>query len=116
MIIQSYPMLSTINERISEVLVSRGKAAEVLDHIKLGTGKMLRPLLILLTVKLSGGLLTPMVNAKNGVELIHTASLIHDDVIDNGIMRRGKRLCTANMVIRLAWPVIIFRYCVLFVF
>lgn len=91
MIIQSYPMLSTINERISEVLVSRGKAAEVLDHIKLGTGKMLRPLLILLTVKLSGGLLdSNVVNAAAGVELIHTASLIHDDVIDNGIMRRGQ--------------------------
>ena len=91
MIIQSYPMLSVINDRISDLLVSRGKAAEVLGHIKLGSGKMLRPLLVLLTVKLCGGPVdSHVVDTAAGVELIHTASLIHDDVIDNGIMRRGQ--------------------------
>mgnify|MGYP001297339829 FL=1 len=90
MITQSDQVLSTIEERILEVLVSRGKTPEVLDYIKLGRGKMLRPLLVVLTVELCDGELdSSVVDTAAGVELVHTASLIHDDVIDDGVTRRG---------------------------
>jgi len=52
-------------------------------------GKKIRPLLVLLSAKLSGGVTERSYRGAVLVELLHTATLIHDDVVDNADKRRG---------------------------
>lgn len=52
-------------------------------------GKQLRPILVLLTAKLCGGVVSRSYNAATLVELFHTATLLHDDVVDDAMQRRG---------------------------
>ncbi len=52
-------------------------------------GKKIRPLLVLLSAKLSGGVSERSYRGAVLVELLHTATLIHDDVVDNADKRRG---------------------------
>jgi len=52
-------------------------------------GKKLRPILVLLSAKASGGINKSTYHAAALVELLHTATLIHDDVVDNADVRRG---------------------------
>jgi len=51
--------------------------------------KRIRPLLVLLSAKLSGGITERTYRGASLVELLHTATLIHDDVVDNADKRRG---------------------------
>lgn len=53
-------------------------------------GKRLRPLLLLLAAKPFEYNIEPLVPAAAGVELLHTASLVHDDTIDTSQLRRGQ--------------------------
>ena len=62
----------------------------VLDHIHQQTGKQIRPIFTLLCAKLCG---TPNDNTMRvaaGYETLHTASLVHDDVVDNTLQRRSQ--------------------------
>jgi octaprenyl-diphosphate synthase len=52
-------------------------------------GKKIRPLLVLLSAKLAGGITERTYRGAVLVELLHTATLIHDDVVDNSDKRRG---------------------------
>jgi octaprenyl-diphosphate synthase len=52
-------------------------------------GKKIRPLLVLLAAKLSGGVTDRTYRGATLVELLHTATLIHDDVVDDADKRRG---------------------------
>ena len=52
-------------------------------------GKQMRPLLVFLTAKLNGGTGEPAYIAATLIELLHTASLVHDDVVDDAAERRG---------------------------
>lgn len=52
-------------------------------------GKKIRPLLVLLSAKLAGGINERTYRGAVLVELLHTATLIHDDVVDNADKRRG---------------------------
>lgn len=61
-----------------------------IDHIMTSAGKHIRPLLLLLSAKSLGTVTYQSINAAVFVELLHTASLIHDDVIDETKVRRGK--------------------------
>lgn len=49
----------------------------------------MRPMFVLLTAKLSGGITDATYRAASLVELLHTASLVHDDVVDESMERRG---------------------------
>jgi octaprenyl-diphosphate synthase len=60
-----------------------------INKIMQSTGKHLRPLLVLLTAKACGCITENTVNSAVLLELLHTASLIHDDVIDETKKRRG---------------------------
>jgi geranylgeranyl diphosphate synthase, type I len=53
-------------------------------------GKMLRPLLVLVATSAVGGDPAAAVVAARAIELLHTASLIHDDIIDSSDVRRGR--------------------------
>jgi octaprenyl-diphosphate synthase len=65
-------------------------------HIIAAGGKRLRPALTLLSAKLCGYKGTRHINLAACVEFIHTATLLHDDVVDESALRRGN--ATANEV------------------
>lgn len=63
---------------------------KVLNHVKGHSGKQLRPIITILCAKLCG---TPNINTYRvaaAYEILHTASLIHDDVVDDTMIRRGQ--------------------------
>ena len=57
--------------------------SEVLTYIKQRNGKMMRPILTLLMAKLFGEINYSALHAALSLELLHTASLVHDDVVDD---------------------------------
>ena len=63
---------------------------EVIRFIKQRKGKMMRPLLALLMAKLHGEIVDSTYYAAISLELLHTASLVHDDVVDESDKRRGQ--------------------------
>jgi octaprenyl-diphosphate synthase len=67
-----------------------GMLESVLSHIRQRGGKRMRPMLILLTAKNYGDVSSVTQNAALGLELLHTASLVHDDVVDESDLRRGQ--------------------------
>lgn len=73
-----------------------GLLAQVLEHIRQRGGKRMRPMLILLTAKNFGGVSDVTQHAALGLELLHTASLVHDDVVDESSERRGQASVNAS--------------------
>ena len=63
---------------------------EVIGHIRQRNGKMMRPVLVLLMAKLFGRVRHSTLHAAVALELLHTASLLHDDVVDESAQRRGQ--------------------------
>ncbi|MCZ6793936.1 MAG: polyprenyl synthetase family protein [Planctomycetota bacterium] len=62
----------------------------ILQHISRFCGKQLRPALLFLTNRLGGGRITPELVKIGGVlEMIHTATLVHDDLLDDAQLRRN---------------------------
>jgi octaprenyl-diphosphate synthase len=68
----------------------------VADHIVAGGGKRLRPLLVVLTARACGYEGSAHIEAAAFIEFVHTATLLHDDVVDGSSLRRGRH--TANQV------------------
>ena len=63
---------------------------EVIRFIKQRKGKMMRPMLAMLMAKLCGEIADSTYYAAISLELLHTASLVHDDVVDESDKRRGQ--------------------------
>ena len=81
----------TIHARLASDVVLVNQVAH---YIVGGGGKRLRPLLVLIAARACGYTGTHHVDAAAIVEFIHTATLLHDDVVDHSELRRGKD--TAN--------------------
>lgn len=62
----------------------------VIGHIRQRHGKMMRPILVLLVARLFGKVGSETLHAAVSLELLHTASLVHDDVVDESTQRRGQ--------------------------
>lgn len=62
----------------------------VISHIRQKNGKMMRPILVLLAAKLYGEVCPATLHAAVALELLHNASLVHDDVVDESTERRGQ--------------------------
>ena len=75
---------------------SDGLLGSALAHIRQRGGKRMRPMLILLTAKNFGLVSDVTQNAAIGLELLHTASLVHDDVVDESRERRGQASVNAT--------------------
>ncbi len=75
---------------------SDGLLGSALTHIRQRGGKRMRPMLILLTAKNFGLVSDVTQNAAIGLELLHTASLVHDDVVDESRERRGQASVNAT--------------------
>lgn len=63
---------------------------DVIGHLQQRNGKMMRPILVLLIAKLYGKVSMQTLHAAVSLELLHTASLVHDDVVDESAERRGQ--------------------------
>ena len=81
------------NESLSH---QEGLLEQVLIHIRQRGGKRMRPMLILLSAKNYGVISDVTQNAALGLELLHTASLVHDDVVDESSERRGQPSVNAS--------------------
>ena len=86
---------------VDEVIRARLKSAvplvdRVAEHIIAGGGKRLRPLLVVLAGRACGAGGARHCEAAAFIEFIHTATLLHDDVVDGSSLRRGRD--TANEV------------------
>ncbi|MCX8162942.1 MAG: polyprenyl synthetase family protein [Candidatus Micrarchaeota archaeon] len=88
-----YSRKELIEKKLNEFLDTKNEPEEVYslikEFIKRG-GKRLRPLLVLSTCSLVGGKVSDAIDAAIAVELFHNFTLIHDDIEDNSLMRRGK--------------------------
>ena len=94
-------LVRTDLEGVNRVIRARLKSAvplvdQIADHIIAGGGKRLRPLLVVLVGRACGHGGLAVVEAAAFIEFIHTATLLHDDVVDGSSMRRGRD--TANEV------------------
>jgi len=83
--------LNDFIERFNDALThSDGLLSQALAYIRQRGGKRMRPMLILLITKAFGRVGDTSQNAAIGLELLHTASLVHDDVVDESEERRGQ--------------------------
>jgi len=82
--------LENFNQIFRDLLRSKvGLLDLVTRYIIRQKGKKIRPLLVLLSTKVCGGISERSYRGAVLVELLHTATLIHDDVVDNADKRRG---------------------------
>jgi octaprenyl-diphosphate synthase len=82
--------LETFNQIFRDSLRSRvGLVDLVTRYIIRQKGKKIRPLLVLLSAKVCGGINERSYRGAVLVEMLHTATLVHDDVVDNADKRRG---------------------------
>jgi octaprenyl-diphosphate synthase len=87
--------------RVNELILSKAGSdvtmiPEVANHLISSGGKRLRPMLTLAAAQMFGYEGDGHVKLATSVEFMHTATLLHDDVVDESDMRRGKR--TARMI------------------
>ncbi len=75
---------------------SDGLLESVLSHIRKQGGKRMRPILLMLMAKNYGAVTEVTQYAAVGLELLHTASLVHDDVVDESEERRGQASVNAE--------------------
>lgn len=72
------------------------------DYILQQSGKKLRPTLVMLAARLVGEANMASVYGALAIELLHTASLVHDDVVDDTHIRRGKESVNAHWTNKIA--------------
>ena len=73
-----------------------GMLGSALGHIRQRGGKRMRPILTLLMARNYGDISDVTQNSAVGLELLHTASLVHDDVVDESSERRGQASVNAS--------------------
>ena len=73
-----------------------GMLGSALSHIRQRGGKRMRPMLILLMARNYGQISSVTQHSAVGLELLHTASLVHDDVVDESAERRGQASVNAE--------------------
>lgn len=86
--------------RLDELISSSLDSSNTLMNQVIGTylrhkGKQLRPMLVMLTARLFGGVNENVLTAAASVEILHNASLIHDDVVDDSCQRHGHETINA---------------------
>ena len=94
------PISQELNDFISlfnkALMHEEGLLSRALEHIRNRGGKRMRPMLMLLMAKNFGEVTFVAQHAAVGLELLHTASLVHDDVVDESGERRGQASVNAT--------------------
>jgi len=75
---------------VNELKTENPLLTNINEYIQQGKGKQLRPILMFLSAKICGAINEQTIISAISIELLHTASLIHDDVVDNAFERRGR--------------------------
>jgi octaprenyl-diphosphate synthase len=84
--------LAKVEELFAQQVLSDVKlVAEIARYVQEGGGKRIRPALLLLACRLCGYRGDRAILLASVVEFIHTATLLHDDIIDEATVRRGRR-------------------------
>jgi heptaprenyl diphosphate synthase len=85
--------IAVIETDLSDVVVSEvnPKLTDTSRHLLKAGGKRIRPIFVLLSGKFGDYDLDKLKNVAVALELVHMASLVHDDVIDDAKMRRGQK-------------------------
>lgn len=84
------PQIERFEQRLSQVLTSDVSTVQgMADHLHKNRGKRFRPALALLTAQALGACTDAVIEAAVAIEIIQTATLVHDDVLDSADMRRG---------------------------
>ncbi len=82
--------LKVFDERFKDAMKSRVAMLDrVTSYIVKRKGKQVRPMFVFLCAKLQGEVNDSSYNAAALVEMLHTATLVHDDVVDDAVERRG---------------------------
>ncbi len=89
-----FEMMQPDLDRVEEALVSAAQidypmVNTMLEAIVSGGGKRLRPVMLLLAARAFNSFNERSIDVAAGIELLHTASLVHDDSIDKAALRRG---------------------------
>ena len=85
------PELERLNVQIREALTSSSSLmTRVVEGYLTTKGKQIRPILVILTAKLFGEVNERVISAAAAVEMLHNATLIHDDVVDESKLRRSQ--------------------------
>jgi octaprenyl-diphosphate synthase len=85
------PDLERVEAALRDTLQSRAALIPVLgDHLLSSGGKRLRPALVLLAAELCGYVGPRRIELAAALELLHTATLLHDDIVDLAELRRGR--------------------------
>lgn len=83
--------LDLLNDRIaSQLQSSNSLLSKIVASLLRTKGKQLRPLLLMMCARMFGSLTEKVAASAAAVELLHNASLIHDDVVDNSMTRRSR--------------------------
>jgi octaprenyl-diphosphate synthase len=90
------PNLLLVEQSMREQLASELELIDVIgEHVLSSGGKRLRPALLMLTAELCGYTGPRRVQIAAAIELLHTATLLHDDVVDMASLRRGRQAARA---------------------
>ena len=83
--------LELLNERIhSRLATGSSLMSRIVLSMLQSKGKQLRPLLLMMCARMFGDISDNVLDAAVAVELLHNASLVHDDVVDDSMTRRGR--------------------------
>ncbi len=84
------PYLSEVESRMRQLDDHHHQElGNALEHLLSSGGKRIRPAVALLTGRMYGGDIQRLVSLSSAIELLHTATLVHDDLIDGSLLRRG---------------------------
>lgn len=96
-------VLEQYKQQFEETLQSDNPLLQqAIDHLLQKKGKLVRPTLVFLSAKLSGTVNQRVYDVALALELLHTASLVHDDVVDESERRRGQASVNALMTNQIA--------------
>ncbi len=82
--------LDTFDEKFKTSMQSSAPLlSKIIQYIIKSKGKKIRPMFVILSAGISGKIEESTYTAASLIELLHTATLIHDDVVDDSYQRRG---------------------------
>lgn len=101
--LQALSLFADIEPDLEAVVVKMRQAAEVefetlgeaMSYLVDGRGKLIRPALVILASQMWGANQDAMISMAAAVETLHTATLVHDDMIDRSLLRRGNSTLNA---------------------
>ncbi len=88
---------SGINSFIDQMNDSSLK--KMVEHVCNTGGKRIRPIILLLSSEICSGSYQQSLNAALAIEMMHSASLIHDDLLDQGLVRRNLPSALKNLAL-----------------